>query len=180
MEFKEFVLYSEVRQHALDRLDRIYKAARNSPEIIPNPDSLYNDIKNRVFKAEKIYNDGFSYAVQVYRFPYIVGERRAFALDDMMNIRNEPSNGNLVVAIIRPPQGGAGSSQVVTIMFRRSDDLGRLSQPFVPGAMDTDRVIRLDKFNSDLMSSSQPIYRPGQPVRAASQPVYQPVAFRRG
>lgn len=155
MEFKEFVelvestakRIVEASGHAFQRLERLYKAAAHSPGIIPNPGALYAEIKRLCLQAEQIYTDGSSYAVEVYRFPFIVGEESTFALGDM-HVRNEPSNGNMVIAIIRPESRGLGS-QIVTIMFRRSDDLGRISQPFTPYALGTDEVVRLDQFKKD-------------------------------
>lgn len=155
MEFKEFVKsvestakpIMEASGHAFQRLERLYKAAEHSPDIMPNPGALYAEIKRLCLQAEQIYTDGSSYAVEVYRFPFIVGEEGTFALGDM-HVRNEPSNGNMVIAIIRPDDRGP-TSQVVTIMFRRSDDLGKVSQPFTPYALGTDKAIRLNQFKKD-------------------------------
>lgn len=142
MEFKEF-LQLEIRGHVFDRLQRIFDAARNSPHLIPNPNALAEEIKRRAFLAEQIYSDGQSYAVQLYRFPFIVGERRAFTVAEMRP--NEPSNGNLVVGIIR-------DANMVTLMFRRSNDLGRISQPWRPEAMSVDHIVDIDEFMDDMSS----------------------------
>jgi len=162
MEFSEFIelvesTIVEASGHAFQRLERLYKAAQHSPAIIPNPGALYGEIKRLCLQAEQIYQNGNSYAVEVYRFPFIVGEESTFALGDMQ-VRNEPSNGNMVVAIIRPDDRGISGSQVVTIMFRRSDDLGRISQPFTPYALDTDEVVRLDQFKRDVAGAAS--YKP--------------------
>lgn len=156
MEFKDFVnlvestakRIVEATDHAFQRLERLYKAAEHSPDVIPNPGGLYAEIKQLCLQAEQIYKDGDSYAVEVYRFPFIVGERSTFALGDT-HVRNEPSNGNMVIAIIRPDINGLGS-HVITVMFRRSDDLGKISQPFTPYSLGVEEVVRLEQFKKDI------------------------------
>jgi hypothetical protein len=129
-------------QHAFDQVKmRIMAVAQNTPQFVDDPTAMINLMHANYDIAEKMYKVPASLAVQFHpTLPYLLGQERAYNFNE--DFRKEPSNGNMLIGIVR---GG----NTVTFMFRRSPNLGRISQPFTPDALQVDEVVPYELFQSD-------------------------------
>ena len=131
MRFKEWLINEILTGHAFDRI-------RDRMQMWPTDISIL--VKKRVDVCDRIYNDGRSWAVQVYELPHYVH------LDNA----SDHSNGDWVVAIIRPKQIMQHiDAEVRTVMLRRSPHFPDKPQPFTPEALDVDAVVTLQELKQD-------------------------------
>jgi hypothetical protein len=132
--FREFLLI-EATAHAYDQMEKRLLSGK-----IRDGEKLLRTIRSRVEDAEQIYNDGTSWAIIVMVLPEYV----------QMTLPDDGSNGDWVVAIIRPSTVDSRKANCITVMFRRSPNMPDMGQDLEPLKIRVDKTVPPERFEMHL------------------------------